>query len=402
MDLSSFRVLLTPNGQEAIEVASRLSPQESDFLRHFQSLSRRYPPELGRAALETAILRLDATKKFPFAEKMYFLREALEQASSWDISTYRSQRFMQFDLLFDLGCSIGSDTLAMSWIAPTVGVDLDPLRLRIAQANSTALGRSEHTMYLRANLNNRLPTLIDSPGSAGLFFDPARRIEGRRVFSIKDYVPSLEIISRWLNEIPAIGVKISPGVDMAEANRYDAEVEFISLRGELKEAVLWFGPLKSTNRRATLLPGPHMLTCDLPVSEISLRKLPISQPGGWIYEPDPAVIRAGLVFDLGYQISACQLDPDIAYLTADVHIVTPYARAWRVEDWFRFGLKHLRAYLRERGIGRITIKKRGSPLQPETLIKDLKLKGDQERVLILTHHLGAPIVIVCLPPQSLL
>jgi hypothetical protein len=119
-----------------------------------------------------------------------------------------------------------------------------------------------------------------------------------------------------------------------------------------------------------------------------------SEPLAYLYEPDPAVLRAGLVIDLAAQLGAFQLDPDIAYLTAEEQQPTPFARAWEIEAWFPFGLKRLRSYLRERQVGRVTVKKRGSPLQPEALINDLRLSGDQERVVFLTHLRGAPIVLI--------
>jgi len=109
------------------------------------------------------------------------------------------------------------------------------------------------------------------------------------------------------------------------------------------------------------------------------------------------VLRAGLVQHLGAQIGASQLDPDIAYLTADRAVETPFARYWPVEDWLPFSLKRLRAALRERNVGQVVVKKRGSPLQPEALIRDLRLKGDQSRVVFLTHLDGKPIVVICLP-----
>ncbi len=123
----------------------------------------------------------------------------------------------------------------------------------------------------------------------------------------------------------------------------------------------------------------------------------MSEPRAWLYEPDPAVLRAGLVAALGARLDAAQLDPDIAYLTAGDYQSTPFARAWAVEDWFPFGLKKLRSYLRQRKIGRVTVKKRGSPLVPEALIQDLRLQGDEERVLFLTHLRGRPIVIIARP-----
>jgi hypothetical protein len=185
-----------------------------------------------------------------------------------------------------------------------------------------------------------------------------------------------------------MGVKISPGVKLDELAGYEAEVEFISLDGELKEAVLWFGPLKTAHRRATLLPGPYTLTA----APDSL--LPIREPQAFLYEPDPAILRAGLVTTLGAQLNAAQLDPDIAYLTSEKLQTTPFARAWAVEDWFPFQLKRLRAYLRERNIGNVTVKKRGSPLVPEALIRDLKLSGENECTIFLTHLRGKAIVVI--------
>ncbi len=101
--------------------------------------------------------------------------------------------------------------------------------------------------------------------------------------------------------------------------------------------------------------------------------------------------------DLAAQLGAYQLDPDIAYLTAEEQQPTPFARAWAIEAWFPFGLKRLRYYLRERQVGLVTVKKRGSPLQPEALINDLRLSGDQERVVFLTHLRGAPVVLIGRP-----
>ena len=143
MDIDDFRTLLTPDGQEALEAALALQPQEANYLRDYTALSSRYPAGLTRAALETAILRGEATVKFPFADRMYFTRPALEQASAYEVSAYRMQRYRPFERVVDLGCSIGADTLALAALAPTLGLDLDPLRLAMAQANLHALGLGE-------------------------------------------------------------------------------------------------------------------------------------------------------------------------------------------------------------------------------------------------------------------
>lgn len=397
MHLQVFRDLISPAGQEVLQAAESGSPSEADFLADFQRLSRKYPQDLARAALEIAVLRREAAGKFPFSDRMYFTREALEQASPQEVSEYRSQRYRPFRLLTDLGCSVGGDTLSLAEISPTLGIDRDPLRLAMARANLAALGLDRRVQLVQADLaqadlSRRSLPLAARPDLAW-FFDPARRAGGVRVFSIRDYQPPLDLLPGWLRRIPAGGVKVSPGVRLDELQAFDAEVEFISLRGELKEATLWFGPFRSTRRRATLLPGPHTLAADpgqVPPSRLS-------EPRAVLYEPDPAIIRAGLVTSLAEQLNASQLDEDIAYLTADANEPTPFARAWLIEAWLPFGLKRLRAYLRERKVGKVVVKKRGSPLQPEALIQDLRLQGDAERVIFLTHLRGRPIVVICHP-----
>lgn len=390
MDAGTFRLLLTGSGQEALHAAELLSPRESDFLRHYQSLCRGFPPDLARAALETAILRRKARMKIPFAEKMYFTRQALEQATPFEVSSYRARRYREFAYLADLGCSVGGDTIALAEVAVTFGLDQDRLRLAMAQENLRAVGLRERAHFAEADLMDSLP--LSPRSDLALFFDPGRRDSAHRSFSIHHYHPPLSIIQRWLPDFPALGVKVSPGVKLAELSPFDAEVEFISLRGELKEGVLWFGPLKSTSRRATVLPGPHSMAAG-----VSSESLPLSEPREYLYEPDPAVLRAGLVTDLGAALNAAQLDPDIAYLTSDERVSTPFARAWQIETWFPFNLKHLRAYLRQRGVGRVVVKKRGSPLEPQDLIHMLRLRGESERVIFLTHQNGKPIVMICLP-----
>jgi SAM-dependent methyltransferase len=392
MDRSTFRRLLSPTGQDVLRQAEALQPVEADFLAHFTRLSRQHPPELTRLALEVAILRREAADKFPFADRLYLTREAMQQASSYAVSTYRSQRLRPFARLVDLGCSIGGDTLALARLAPTLGIDLDGLRLAMARANLEALGLSQQAAFLRADLRQPLPV---APGAdLALFFDPARRDQGRRIYSVRAYQPPLAVVQAWLPRFPALAVKISPGVRLEELHAYDAELEFISLNGELKEAVLWFGPLKTASRRATLLPGAHSLAAPPGRSP----ELPLHEPQAYIYEPDPAVLRAGLVASLGQSLGAAQLDEDIAYLTSDQPLETPFARRWTVEDWFPFQLKRLREALRQRNVGHVVVKKRGSPLQPEALIRDLRLSGDQQRVVFLTHLRGRPIVILAFPP----
>ncbi len=402
MDLATFRALLTPLGQRALAEASSFQPREEDFLRLYNYLSRRYPTDLARAALETAILRRRAGVKFPHAERLYFTRPALEQATPHEVASYRAKRLASFERLADLGCSVGGDTLALAAVAPTVGIDQDPLRLAMAAQNLRALDLSERAVLIRADLHHGLP--LQPHPSLALFFDPDRRDQEGRRLSVNDYRPSLNAINEWLKSYAALAVKVSPAVDLEEVRSFEAEIEFISLRGALKEATLWFGPLKSALRRATVLPGDHTMAVDDQRQLNSLPQPRLSEPQAYLYEPDPAVIRAGLVAELAARLNACQLDSDIAYLTGERWVETPFARCWVVETWMPFNLKQLRAWLRRHNIGRLVVKKRGSPLTPEGLLRQLgfvkEAPNSEQRMLFLTHLRGRPVVIICFPSQD--
>ena len=388
----TFRFLLSPAGQQLLAEAAARQPSDASLLADLTHLRRHYHPEQAAAALETVVLRQRAAAKFGRAEQMYFTRPGLEQASGEVIASYRAERYQRLGVsrVADLGCGVGGDALALAAGCQVLGVDRDPLRLAMARENCRAYGREGRFQPALADLLDWLPA-----GAEAIFFDPARRTDdGRRIFSVVDYQPSLGIIERWRPRAPHLAVKISPGVDYAELPE-GAEVEFISEEGTVKEAVLWFGDLRSgAGRRATLLPGRHTLI-DEPCPPI-----PVSRPRAYLYEPAGAVIRAHLVEQLAAQLDAAKLDPDIAYLTADSLTETPFAAAFVIEEQMPFNLKKLRARLRQLGVGRVVVKKRGSPLEPEELIRRLKLDGPEARTLFLTHLAGQPAVLIGRPVKG--
>ena len=391
MTLDDLAFLLSPNGQQWLQELSETAVTPQTHLQIATWLRQKLPKSQAQAVLETIVLRQHAVAKFSRANQMYFVRAALEQASGEVVAQHRARRFAQLGCqqIADLGCGLGGDAIALAAMAQVTGVEWEPVRLAMAQENVRVYGHGAQFHPLQADLYSLTPLKqMDA-----LFFDPARRDEqGRRFFSLAQYRPPLSLIDQWRAVVPETAVKISPGVDYAELPD-EAEVEFISLDGEMKEGVLWYGRFHSgVQRRATLLPGGDSLTtADLPHEASS-----VSQPKAYLYEPDSAVIRAHLVQALAAQLGASQIDESIAYLTADTAVSTPFARCFTIEAHFPFQLKQLRHYLRQRQIGSVTIKKRGSPLEPDKLQRQLRLSGpkEQHRFLFLTHILGKPSVIV--------
>jgi hypothetical protein len=417
MDLETFHWLLTPDGQALLAEAGELDLSPPAQLATLSMLRRRSDPARAAAAYETAVLRGRAAAKFPRAELMYFTREALEQASGAAVASYRVSRYRSLSgsehsggAVADLCCGVGGDTLAFAGAGlPVTGVDRDPLRLALAEANALALGLAERVRFVQADLEREAP-----PPAGAIFFDPARRSGGRRVFTLAEYAPPVALVERWRAGTPAIGVKVAPGVSDDElAALRVPEVEFISLDGELKEAVLWFGPLASEGRRATVLLSARAggargegVEGNRSSAAASARTMiggagddeprpEVAEPRAYLYEPDPAVIRAHLVAQLAAELGAAQLDREIAYLTADAAVATPFARCWRVIEWLPFALKRLRVRLREHGAGPVTVKKRGSPLDPDVLARSLSGDGARPLVVVLTQVRGRHAALIC-------
>ncbi len=116
-----------------------------------------------------------------------------------------------------------------------------------------------------------------------------------------------------------------------------------------------------------------------------------------MFAPDAAVIRSHLVGDLAAQFDATLFAPEIAYLTARESHRSPWLRTYRVIDNLPLDRKRLKAYLRERAVGILEIKKRGSDVSPEALRKEMALKGENAATLIVTRVGDAHRVLVVEP-----
>jgi hypothetical protein len=91
------------------------------------------------------------------------------------------------------------------------------------------------------------------------------------------------------------------------------------------------------------------------------------------------------------------VDRKIAYVTGDAAFRTPFARGYRVVEELPYREKQLRAALRERGIGTVTIKKRGVDVAPEQLRQRLDLTGDTAATIVLTRVAGEGTALLVEP-----
>ncbi|MFD0208670.1 methyltransferase domain-containing protein [Streptomyces hirsutus] len=404
LDASPLAPLLTPEGRALLDEVRDTDPARE--LAVATRLRREHPAELVSAALGQARLRQRAAAKFGAedAGRMFFTPNGVEQSTRASVAAYRAERLKELGVtsVADLCCGIGGDAIALARAGIRVlAVDRDPLTAAAARANADALGLAALIEVREADV-----TEVDTAGYDAVFVDPARRGGRGRIFDPEAYSPPLSWAIEAARGAPlAAALKVAPGIPH-EAVPGDAEAEWISDGGDVKEAVLWFGarrpaaPARSSPEpgpepgpgavRATLLPGPRTLLS---------RGLPdpaVRPPGRYLYEPDGAVIRAHLVAEVAQDLDGGLIDATIAYITADEHRPTSYATAYEITDRLPFNVKKLKALLRERQVGTLTVKKRGSAVEPEELRRKAlpKPNGPASVTVFLTRVAGAPTMLL--------
>jgi SAM-dependent methyltransferase len=383
MELDTFRWLLTDDGQQLLAAATAA---EGTPLQVQKSLRERADADQVAAALWQVELRRHAVVKLgDDAARMYFTRDGLEQATRMPVARHRAARVaLGGPSVVDLTCGIGADLVAFARAGlTTAGIDLDPLRVEVARANLGALG-------LGGAVEVGDATTLDVAPFATAYADPARRTPHGRTFRVGDWTPPWPFVESLLTGHAC--VKVAPGIPHSLVPE-GAEAEWVSDEGEVKEAVLWSPALATTARRATVIGRGGLAT----LTEEDDPGADVGAVGAFLYEPDGAVIRAGLVTAVAAGVQGRLVDRKIAYVTGDAAFHSPFARSYRVVEELPYREKQLRAALRERNVGPLTIKKRGVDISPEQLRLSLGLRGDESATIVLTRVAGEGTALLVEP-----
>ncbi|HRO94210.1 SAM-dependent methyltransferase [Citricoccus sp.] len=394
-DVTVLAPVLTPEGWQLLN--SLEGYRESEALAMSTRLrAAGHAPELVSAVLTQLKLRDQAAAKFgPFAAHMVFTRAGLEQATRMNVAAVHAGRFAGAGIrsVADLGCGLGADAMAMAALDLEVtAVERDET---VAAAATINLMPFPHATVVSADAQDWVAAAqANGTEPGGYWLDPARRVlstsGSSRVFDPEAFSPPLSFVESLAARGTAVGVKLGPGLPH-ESVPAGCEAQWVSVDGDVTEAVLWFNALArdGVRRSALVMSGPgagttaaggrgghHELTAgtrfggspEVPVGGVEALT-------GYLYEPDGAVIRAGLVADLIHRDFASKggalLDEHIAYFRADEPVASPFARAYRIESVMPFNVKGLRRWVRETGVGRLDIKKRGMAVTPEELRRQL-------------------------------
>ncbi len=400
--LTRLRWLRTPEGAAAVALAAELVGQGLDVLPGLARLRAEVGPAHAGPAWELARLRARARPVFGAdADVLFLTADTLEQAGRPELAARRARRLLadeadgwDVDSVVDLGCASGTDTVALARAGATVlAVDLDPLARELTAANAEALGVADRVWVVAGDAVE----LVDAArggevaGCGAAVLDPARRAGGRRQLDPDRWSPPWSTVAALLERAPRAVVKVAPGLDH-ERVPAGVEAEWVSAGGSIVEALLWGRGVSSTWRRASLVRDGEVLEL---TADADPGPAPSGPVRGRLLEPDPAVIRSGLVSLVAADLGATLVDPTIAYLTSDAATDSPWVSSFRVDEVLPFNLKKLRALLRTRGVGRVVVKKRGSAIEPETVARQLRGEGTGTATVVVTRVAGAPTALVC-------
>lgn len=345
-----------------------------------QQLRKDYPDAVVRAALILRDCRRRAVDKYAAADRLWFDRTGLEQATHEAVAHHKAQRFD--GQIWDLCTGIGADAAALARRGRVITVDRNPANCQRAQWNAEVW--NVDPLICCGDVHT-----IDIAGKL-VHIDPDRRATGpSRSVRIEDYLPGLEYLQSLTQTARGGAIKLSPASNFG-GKFSDVEIELTSWKGECKEATIWFGELAGEAAfRATVLPSGASLSGD-PLDEIT----DVTPPGTFLYDPDPSVVRAGLVDRLGREVAMTRLDASEEYLTSSTLIESPFTQAFEILEILPNQSRAIRDYFRKSNVGQLEIKCRHVPTQVEAWRKQLTLPGDQPGVLIFARLEGKTKAVI--------
>lgn len=382
MDVVTARWLTSDAAAPAL-VAAAAEPDPGSLAAATRLRALIEPDQAASVLDQIALRRRSVPKLGPIADRLFLTADGLEQATRWSVASRRAARFAAtgIQVVADLGCGLGVDGVAIQRAGlGVVPVERDPVTAVLATAN---LGVGVEV----ADVTDAWPRLAASDPTLGVFADPARRTGAGRSWRVEDLSPPWPFAQALLDGSRVACVKLGPGVPHALIGEHVA-AEWVSDRGSVVECALWAGAGSVPGQRSAVVDGAELIGTARPGGELGDME-------AFLYEPDGAVVRAGLVDEFAGLVRAHRIAPGIAYLSAPWHMPTPFATAFAVREVLPLDEKVLRAWVRDHAVGTLEIKKRGLDVDPADLRRRLRPKGRGSATVVLTPTRAGAKAIVC-------
>ena len=344
-----YRLLTTDEGSALIEKVGIVSkPSPADLTRWRKT----FDAESVSAALRIVETRRRGAAKFSKADQMWFEPTALEQSTSELVAKHKARRFVG-ETVTDLCCGIGGDAIALAGESKNVvAVDCDLGMLKRLNFNARVYECGDRLLCVKSRAES-----FSSASTNLVHIDPDRRSSGKgRASKIMGYSPDLTALHSLIRNYEGGAIKLGPASDFSEHFGSDGqEIEVVSLDGECKEATVWFGSLATCSRRATTLPDGATWTG----TSGSRTSETLEFLGRYIYEPNAALIRSGLLDHFAFAHGLFRYLDGVDILTGDSFIQSPFLSGFCVYEEMRLDLRMVRMNLRGSACTASEVKTRG-------------------------------------------
>lgn len=370
--------------QAAPELLQAINDSASSELSTQQKLRRLYNTQLVQAALSLHEARIRARGVLQNASDLWLTAIGLEQATHPCVAAHKAARFPENVRVLDLCGGIGCDAAALSGRGPVTVFDTNEAMLQRCEWNLQQWGCDVPELQANDALQVTITGQI-------IHVDPDRRNgRSRPVKRLEMYNPNLD----WMQEATrsALGgaIKIGPASNFIQKFP-GCEIELISLRGECREATVWFGEMADCEQfRATVLPTGETI-CGDPLDAWANMA---NEPAQYLFDPDPAVVRSGLIDGVCERLKLERLDPEEEYLTADRLPESSFVTAFEVEAVLPNNQKQLRQYLRQSPGKYYELKCRRIPMDAVAVSRKLPTGDGPVKVLFFLRVQGKTRVVI--------
>ncbi len=366
---------------ELLAAVSRATGSEFAIQR---TLRDEYDAGLVRAALSLHEVRIRANGVLPHAEQLWLTRTGLEQTTHPVVAAHKARRFPATVPVLDLCCGIGGDAAALARRGPVTVLDHDEAMIERCKWNLTVWGCPAPRTIV-ADANN-----VSVAGEM-IHVDPdRRRSRSRPTKRLEQYIPGLTWMQAATRVAAGGAIKLGPAGNFMQKFP-GCEIELISLHGECREATVWFGQLATVEQfRATVLPSGESIAGD----PLGVWSKVAAQPGQFLLDPDPAVVRSGLLDVVCERLNLQRLDDEEEYLTSDKHPESPFVTAFEVIAMLPNNRKRLCQFLRSEPALYYEIKCRHIAVDAASVGRKLPRGGTQPRVIFFLRVQGKTQIVV--------
>lgn len=373
--------------QRSPELFERLAKATGKELGIQMKLRKDYPGDVVSAAIALREIRAKVEGKLDNAEQLWLTRRAVEQATAWEIAEYKAKRFPQSEPVLDLCSGIGMDSRALLQRGPVTAVDVDEaMSLRTAWNMAVWSPDRLHEFQVL----NEDAAATELTGKL-IHADPDRRTKrDLPTKRLEQYCPDLTWMQTAIKEAKGGAIKISPASNFMQKFP-GCEIELISLNGECREATVWFGELGSDiSFRATSLPTGETLAAN-PLDAWCDQAESL---GDYVFDPDPALVRSGLLDVFGEQNNLQRLDPEEEYFTGADCPASGFVTGFRIEAELPNNLTGLKKYLRKNPASRCDVKCRRLKVDASQLQTKLPRGDGPVKVIFFLRVQGKAKIVV--------